>query len=107
MSFLAVSQELLAWVQRHTIRELGGRTPSDQEAYEALAELLEPVRVELEHLRLATEENGFRSVFEALDDLWGCIGKTEMQHLQPDTVRLAKANHQALWHNENEDPDGR
>lgn len=28
----------------------------------------------------------------ALDDLWGCIGKREMEHLQPETVRLAKEN---------------
>lgn len=35
----------------------------------------------------------------ALDDLWGCIGKREMEHLQPETVRLAKENHEQLWHN--------
>jgi hypothetical protein len=35
----------------------------------------------------------------ALDDLWGCIGKREMEHLQPETVQLAKENHEALWHN--------
>ena len=34
----------------------------------------------------------------ALDDLWGCIGKREMQRLQPETVRIAKENHEALWH---------
>lgn len=35
---------------------------------------------------------------EALDDLWGCIGKAEMGELQPETVLMAEANHELLWH---------
>lgn len=35
---------------------------------------------------------------EALDDLWGCIAWDETQHLQPETVELAKANHEHLHH---------
>lgn len=35
---------------------------------------------------------------EALDDLWGCIGKVEIEHLQPATIRIAKENHDRLNH---------
>lgn len=35
---------------------------------------------------------------EALDDLWGCIGKAEIDALQPTTVEIAQANHELLWH---------
>lgn len=35
---------------------------------------------------------------EALDDLWGCIDKPEIDMLQPETVETAKANHNILWH---------
>lgn len=37
---------------------------------------------------------------EALDDLWACIAKNEIGHLQPETVQLAKQNHELLWHEE-------
>lgn len=99
MSSLSVQQELLAWVQDHEIVNEVGVMP-DGEAYESLMAILEPLRVELEHLRLATQENGFRSIFEALDDLWGCIGKPEISHLEEETVAIAKANHHALHHSE-------
>lgn len=35
---------------------------------------------------------------EALDDLWGCIDKPEMDYLQPETVEMAKANHEIVCH---------
>lgn len=35
---------------------------------------------------------------EALDDLWGCIDKPEIDYLQPETVEIATANHNLLWH---------
>ena len=34
----------------------------------------------------------------ALDDLWACIDADEIKHLQPETVAIAKANHEGLWH---------
>jgi hypothetical protein len=41
-----------------------------------------------------------RDLREALDDLWGCIGKAEIANLQPETVRVAQANHERLWHSD-------
>lgn len=38
----------------------------------------------------------------AVDDLWGCIGHEEIKHLQPETVAIAKANHEGLWHADEE-----
>lgn len=35
---------------------------------------------------------------EALDDLWGCIGTAEIGDLQPETVLIAQAIHERLWH---------
>ena len=35
---------------------------------------------------------------EVVDDLWGCIGVTEIGQLQPETVSLAKANHEMVAH---------
>lgn len=35
---------------------------------------------------------------EALDDIWGCIAKPEIDALQPETVQVAQANHELLWH---------
>lgn len=33
-----------------------------------------------------------------IDDLWSCIGKTEIGHLQPETVAFCKAQHERLYH---------
>lgn len=37
---------------------------------------------------------------EALDDLWGCIRVDEMDHLQRQTLLIARANHARLHHAE-------
>lgn len=34
----------------------------------------------------------------ALDDLWACIAKQEIDHLHPMTRKIAVANHNLLWH---------
>lgn len=45
--------------------------------------------------KLDQERAEFRAVIE---DLWGCIGAKEIEHLQPETVEFAKANHQVVSH---------
>lgn len=44
-----------------------------------------------------------RELRDALDDLWGCIAKTELDHLEEKTREVARANHEILWH-PHEDP---
>lgn len=47
---------------------------------------------------LVGPESRLTALREAVDDLWGCIGKAEMDDLQPETVEIAKALHEDIWH---------
>lgn len=42
----------------------------------------------------------------AIDDLMLCIGKTEIDHLQPETITLAQEVHERLWHSDPEPISG-
>lgn len=56
-----------------------------------------------EQLPSAEKDATVEQLREALDDMWGCIAHAEIQHLQPETVEIAKANHTLLWHSETRD----
>jgi hypothetical protein len=34
----------------------------------------------------------------AVDDLWSCLGSAEIDHVEPETAKLAEEVHQRLWH---------
>lgn len=42
-------------------------------------------------------------VREALDDLWCHLSPDEIEHLHPDTLALVKANHEYLWHRDEDE----
>jgi hypothetical protein len=44
-----------------------------------------------------------RKMYDAIDDLWSCIGAEEILHLQPDTIVLAQAVHEIVWHRQQEE----
>lgn len=47
---------------------------------------------------MSEEDDEITLLREALDDLWACVGMEEAAHLQPETIELAKNNHEYLWH---------
>lgn len=68
----------------------------DPELRDALAELARLRRdVDAGYGGVVEQRNELR---EALDDMWGCIDKPGIDDLQPETVLLAKRNHELLNH---------
>lgn len=74
-----------------------------ESAAEVLAE--EAARIEeegadREWFRGTEFQGDIADLVEVVDDLWLCIGRAEFDHLQPRTVNIGQAVHDALWHSD-------
>lgn len=43
-----------------------------------------------------------RKMYDAIDDLWGCIAAEQIVDLHPQTIETAKAVHEIVWHRQQE-----
>lgn len=57
------------------------------------------------HLEMACHRCRIPMLEAALDDLWGCISKDDIQHLQSETIAIAVANHDLVAHGPTPAPD--
>lgn len=53
-----------------------------------------------EPAKITVDKADLLRLYEALDDLWGCIGTAEIDSLQPETLDVAREVHTAMWHSD-------